>query len=152
MRQRFKVLSVLLSCILLSACNTATYKLEESLLKVHVPKNWENHVQLEDVKNGWLMQISNDQIQSLVQTALNNNFTLKQQAYSLQMKKQELIISGNTLWPSLDLALSSNRRKNISPNSYINNVSVDLNIKYEIDLWGKLSDFDKQANLSYLSD
>jgi len=152
MRQRLKPLSVFLSCILLSACNTTTYELDESLRQSNVPQNWQNNVQVADVKNDWLSQISNDQIQTLVKSALNNNFTLKQQAYSLQMKKQELIISGSALWPSLDLAVSNSRRKDASSNTYTNNASADLNIKYEIDLWGKLSDFDKQANLDYLSE
>lgn len=152
MRQRLKPLSVFLSCILLSACNTTTYELDESLRQSNVPQTWQNSTQVQDVNSGWLSQISNEQIQTLVSVALNNNFALKQQAYTLQIKKQELIISGSALWPSLDLAVSSSRRKNIFPSDYTNSASVDLNIKYEIDLWGKLSDLNKQANLDYLSE
>lgn len=152
MRQRLKPLSVFLSCILLSACNTTTYELDESLRQSNVPQTWQNSTQIQDVNSGWLSQISNEQIQTLVSVALNNNFALKQQAYSLQMKKQELMISGSALWPSLDLAVSSSRRKNTFPSDYTNSASVDLNIKYEIDLWGKLSDLNKQANLDYLSE
>ena len=93
MRQRLKPLSVFLSCILLSACNTTTYELDESLRQSNVPQTWQNSTQIQDVNSGWLSQISNEQIQTLVSVALNNNFALKQQAYTLQMKKQELIIS-----------------------------------------------------------
>ena len=151
MRQRLKPLSVLLSCILISACNSTTYELDENFSQSNVPQNWQHEAKVGDVVHSWLTQINNAQLHTFVKMALNNNFALKQQAYSLEMKKQELIIAGSALWPSLDLAVSSNGRKTTSPSAYTNNASVDLNFKYEIDLWGKLSDSDKQANLDYLS-
>lgn len=151
MRQSLKPLSILISCILLSACTSTTYELDESLRHSNAPQNWQDNIQIDTVKDGWLHQISNAQLQQLVKTALNNNYALKQQAYALQIKEQALIISGSALWPSLDLGLSTNRRKNTSPTNYTNTASLDLDLKYEVDLWGKLSTQDKQANLDYLS-
>ncbi|SFD11583.1 TolC family protein [Pseudoalteromonas denitrificans] len=151
MRRCLKPLSMLLTGILLSACSTVTEEFDISVRHFNTPEKWQNNELLTEVKSGWLLQLENEQIQSLVLMALDNNFLLKQQAYSLQMQRQELIISNSTLWPSLDLVLSNSRRKNTSPNSYTSSASVDLNLKYELDLWGKLSDSDRQVNLDFMA-
>ncbi len=60
-------------------------------------------------------------------------------------------MSGAALWPTLDLSARTSRSKNNRPISYNNASSVSLNLGYEVDLWGKLSDSNRQANLNYLA-
>lgn len=84
--------------------------------------------------------------------ALNHNQQLKQQAYLVALKKQQSIASGSALWPSIDASLNANRRKDTLPSRYSNNSSLGLDLRYELDIWGKLSANQRQANLSYLAE
>jgi len=88
---------------------------------------------------------------NLRKPALNNNQALLQSAYDVQIQKQQLIISGSALWPDLDLSAQTRRSKDNRPVSYDNASSVTLELSYEVDVWGKLSDAKRQANLNYLA-
>ena len=86
-----------------------------------------------------------------MEQALKNNQQLLQSSYDVAIQKQQLIVSGAALWPTLDLSARTSRSKNNRPISYNNASSVSLNLGYEVDLWGKLSDSNRQANLNYLA-
>ncbi len=158
MARRLHYVFLLCCGFLLSGC----YSVQEADLKIrdyNVPENWQNLEQKTSeniaVTSGWLNEIPNAQIQQLVELALNNNFALKQQALSVEIKRQSLVVAGSALWPSLDLSSSANRRKNANTDSaatYSNNASIDLNLTYELDLWGKLSDQQRQANLELIAE
>ena len=103
------------------------------------------------VESNWLTQLDNKQVQQLVKSALAANHQLKIQAFSVEIQKQQLIVSGSSLWPSLDLSVRSGRSKNNSLATISNSSSIDLDLSYELDLWGKLSAADQQANLTYMA-
>ena len=143
----------LLFGLLLTACS-GIYEVDENLQKSHAPAQWSNNLLTTEVKDNWFEQLENEQIHQLVDTALNNNFQLKQQSLAIDIKKQQLIIAGSALWPSLDMSLQGSRRKTVlgeDPASYGSNASLDLNLQYELDLWGKLSDAQRQANLEFMA-
>lgn len=161
------VFCVAITSMFLLACSS-TSELDNKFHQSHAPKAWskkqpnklevgkseENQIEANhsQVKKRWLNQLKDPQIHHLVDLALNNNFQLKQKAISVEISRQQLIVAGSKLWPSLDLTLSDNRRKSVSPsNAYSTNLSLDLNFRYELDLWGKLSAADQQANLELLS-
>ena len=75
-----------------------------------------------------------------------------QSGYDVAIKQQQLIATGAALWPSLDLSARTNRSKDNRPVSYNNASSANLTLSYEIDLWGKLSDAERQANLEFLAE
>ncbi|MDP7593257.1 MAG: TolC family protein [Litorilituus sp.] len=134
---------------------SSTDELNIDLPTSYTPGNWstDSDSLTSQIKENWFEELQNDQIHQLVELALKQNFQLKQQALAIDIKKQQLIIAGSALWPSLDVGLSGNRRKVISNSatSYSTNVSLDLNLKYELDLWGKLSDSEQQANLELMA-
>ncbi|MDG1750042.1 MAG: TolC family protein [Thalassotalea sp.] len=136
---------------LLLACSN-TSELNKNLKNINLPATWQGSTDKFDVKDNWLLQLGDPKIQQLVKSALTSNHQLKIQAYNVEIQKQQLIVSGSTLWPSLDLSLRSGRSKNNSLDTYSNSNSIDLNLSYELDLWGKLSDADQQANLNYLAE
>ncbi|WP_440875131.1 TolC family protein [Thalassotalea sp. PLHSN55] len=158
MRLRLNRLSLLLTTALLAACNS-TSEIDEKIRHYNIPAKWQNSaeqltVEQFNVEHGWLNQIPNQQIKQLVDLALNNNFELKQQAFAVEVQQQELIVAGSALWPSLDLSLRAGRDKNSQENStsrYNNNASLGLDLSYELDLWGKLSAADQQANLTLVA-
>jgi NodT family efflux transporter outer membrane factor (OMF) lipoprotein len=135
----------------LLACSS-TSELDKNIKNIDLPVSWQGSEQQLSVEDNWLQKLENSQVQQLVSAALASNHQLKIQAYNVEIQKQQLIVSGSSLWPSLDLALRSGRSKNNTLNSYGSSSSIDLDLKYEIDLWGKLSAADQQANLTYLAE
>jgi multidrug efflux system outer membrane protein len=149
-RFRFRFLFPLLASIFLLACSN-TSKVDEKLKDLPLPQNWHDSKQALTVEHNWLSQLGNPQVHQLVKKALAVNHQFAMQAYALEISEQQLIVSGSQLWPELDLAFRSGRNKNNQTDSYANSNSVDLNLSYEIDLWGKLSDADRLSNYNYLA-
>ncbi len=140
-----------LTTVLLFACSSIS-ELDENINNIDFPKNWQENQTALQVESNWLNQIDNKQVQLLVKSALASNHQLKIQAFNVEIQKQQLIVSGSSLWPSLDLSLRSGRNKNNNVNTISNSSSINFNLSYELDLWGKLSDADQQANLSYMAE
>jgi NodT family efflux transporter outer membrane factor (OMF) lipoprotein len=132
------------------ACSN-TSEIDQNLTKISTPDNWQDNKQALAIKHNWLAQLENTQVQGLVEKALAANHQFAIQAYNLEIAEQQVIISGSQLWPELDLAFRSGRNKNNQTNSYANSNSVNLNLSYEIDIWGKLSAADQRSNFNYLA-
>ncbi len=150
MRNRFKQLLVIMSCLSLLACSH-TSEIDKNLTKISIPENWQDNKQVLTVEHNWLAQLENTQVQGLVEQALAANHQFAIQAYNLAIAEQQLIISGSQLWPELDLAFRSGRNKNNQTSSYANSNAINLNLSYEVDIWGKLSTADQLSNYNYLA-
>ncbi|MGJ8692195.1 MAG: TolC family protein [Thalassotalea sp.] len=99
----------------------------------------------------WLQSILPANLEQFIKVAVNENHQLKQQHLALQAIEQAAIAAGASLWPSLNINLSSNRRKNTEPVNYQTNNDLSLSLRYELDIWGKLQAFDQQINLQFAS-
>ena len=150
MTRRFRLLFPLLSSLFLLACNS-TFEVDEKIKDLPLPHNWQDSKQSLAVEHNWLSALDNLQVHQLVKKALASNHQFAMQAYSLEIAEQQLIISGSQLWPELDLAFRSGRNKDNQTDSYANSNSVNLNLSYEVDIWGKLSDADRMTNYNYLA-
>ena len=150
MTRRFRLLLPLLSSLFLLACSS-TSQVDEKLKDLPLPQNWQDSKQALAVEHNWLSELDNVQAHQLVKKALASNHQFAMQAYSLAIAEQQLIISGSQLWPELDLAFRSSRNKDNQTDSYANSNLVNLNLSYEVDIWGKLSDADRLTNYNYLA-
>ena len=150
MMRRFRPLLPLLSSLFLLACSN-TSEVDEKLKNLPLPDHWQDNTQVLSVEDNWLAQLDNQQVQQLVSKALTNNQQFAMQAYALEIAEQQLIVSGSQLWPELDLAFRAGRNKNNQLMSYSNTNSLNLNLSYEIDIWGKLSATDQMSNYSYFA-
>tara|TARA_R100001377_G_scaffold33198_1_gene18123 strand:- start:389 stop:1795 length:1407 start_codon:yes stop_codon:yes gene_type:complete len=150
MTRRFRLLLPLLSSLLLLACSN-TSEVDEKLKDLPLPQNWQDSKHSLAVEHNWLSELENLQVHQLVKKALTSNHQFAMQAYSLEIAEQQLIVSGSQLWPELDLAFRSGRNKDNQADSYSNSNSVNLNLSYEVDIWGKLSDADRITNFNYLA-
>jgi len=153
MTGRFRSLLPLLplfSSLFLLACSSIS-AVDEKLKDLPLPQNWHDSKQVLAVEHNWLSQLDNSQVHQLVKKALAANHQFVMQAYALEISQQQLIVSGSQLWPELDLALRSGRNKDNQTDSYANSNSVNLNLSYEVDIWGKLSDADRLNNYNYLA-
>lgn len=153
MTRRFRQLLPLLplfTSLLLVACSS-TSQVDEKLKDLLLPQNWHDSKQALTVEHNWLSQLDNPQVHQLVKKAFSYNHQFAMQAYALEISEQQLIVSGSQLWPELDLAFRSGRNKDNQTDSYTNSNSANLNLSYEVDIWGKLSDADRLSNYNYLA-
>jgi len=150
MTRRFRHLLPLLSSLFLLACSN-TSQVDNNLTMPLLPDNWQEETQAFAVENNWLSQLDNPQVQLLVSKALATNHQFAIQAYALEIAEQQMIVSGSKLWPELDFSFRSGRNKDNQTDSYANSNSVNLNLSYEVDIWGKLSDADRMTNYTYLA-
>ncbi|NQZ25718.1 MAG: TolC family protein [Colwellia sp.] len=150
MTSRFRQLLPLLTSLFLLACSN-TSEVDKKLTNPSLPDNWQESKQALSVENNWLSQLDNPQVQQLVIKALAANHQFAIQAYDLEIAEQQLIVSGSQLWPELDLSFRSGRSKDNQSDSYANSNSVNLNLSYELDIWGKLSAADQISNYNYLA-
>ncbi len=151
MRSSLKFCYVFFSCTLLVACSLPS-GLNQNINEIALPENWQLQSEHLEVNNTWLNQLKTPDLHRMIELALANNYKLKQQAYAVTIKKQQIKSTASILWPNLDLSLNNNRRKSNSPVGYSNSAAIDLDLKYEIDLWGKLSALEQQNHLAYLSE
>ena len=150
MTSRFRQLLPLLTSLFLLACSN-TSEVDKKLTNPSLPDNWQESKQALSVEHNWLSQLDNLQVQQLVTKALAANHQFAMQAYALKIAEQQLIVSGSQLWPELDLSFRSGRSKDNQSDSYANSNSVNLNLSYELDIWGKLSAADQISNYNYLA-
>jgi len=150
MMRRFRPLLPIFTSIFLLACSN-TSQVDKNLTSPTLPDNWQEKKQVLAVEDNWLSQLDNPQVQQLVTKALVTNHQFAIQAYALEIAEQQLIVSGSQLWPELDLSFRSGRNKDNQTDSYANSNSVNLNLSYEVDIWGKLSDADRMTNYNYLA-
>lgn len=136
--------------ITLSGCTSNPTISDSYQQTIATPENWQVSANTGDVAGNWLAQLHDPQIQALVKQAIENNKQLKQQSYQLAISKEQLTLAGADLWPGLDAGLSSRRNKSQTAN-YGKEQSISLDFSYELDVWGKLSDNDRKANLNYLA-
>jgi len=151
--QQYQPTLLALSIVLLSGCASNINSQQREQAPSNVPQQWQQKTSAPvlHVQQQWLTQLQNPQLNQFVEQALKNNQQLLQSSYDVALQKQQLIVSGAALWPTLDLSARTSRSKNNRPISYNNASSVSLNLGYEVDLWGKLSDSNRQANLNYLA-
>ncbi|WP_289028774.1 efflux transporter outer membrane subunit [uncultured Paraglaciecola sp.] len=140
----------ILIALSIAGCATNS-ELDKKLQFPEVPENWQITQSSIEVKDNWLAQFAQNELIDLVNEALTQNYALRQEAYGAEILKQRLLQSEADFWPTLDLDFSSGRSRSSSTEVTSNSHSIGLESGYEIDIWGKLSAAQQQANLNYLA-
>jgi NodT family efflux transporter outer membrane factor (OMF) lipoprotein len=136
---------------LMVGCSTSEKISEDYREKISTPETWQSQQEYLAVKQGWLDELEGTQVFKLVEKAVANNRQLQQRSLDIAIAEQQLTVAGSQLWPSLDLSFASSRRYVPSSENYVNGNGLDLNLSYELDIWGKLSAQNKSANLSVMA-
>lgn len=138
-------------CAFLVGCNTTNTITTDYRAQIDTPSTWQAQNDYLAIRENWLSELKGTQVLNLIEKALNNNRSLKQMAIDIAVAKQQLVVSGSDLWPTLDLSLTSNRRYSPNTDNYTNGNGLDLNLSYEFDIWGKLSAKERNANLNVMA-
>lgn len=153
MMWQYKPSLLAISIMLLSGCaSNLNPQLREQAPNT-LPAQWQQTAveSVVAVNDTWFNKLASPTVKQLVTQALKNNQQLLQNRFDVEIQKQQLIVTGAALWPSLDISTRVGRSKDNRPVSYNNSSSVSLELGYEIDLWGKLSDAKRRDNLNYLA-
>jgi NodT family efflux transporter outer membrane factor (OMF) lipoprotein len=98
----------------------------------------------------FLAEQNNPLLLPMLNEALQNNQSLRQSAYKLAQAGLNVHIAQSDFWPELNTSFEAGR--SASPNNAsADSFELSASMTYELDLWGALSDAEKQAKLEYLS-
>lgn len=102
----------------------------------------------------WLESFDDASLTALVREAWSNNPDLSSASRRVQMAREEAVMAGANKLPQVGLGLSGGRSKRnlvgFFPGENVSftteNYGLNLNVSWELDLWGKLGDTRKVAN------
>ena len=153
--------ALFLAFLLLGGCAGKIKELPESA-EVEVPGQWQIQIrergtseeqddapqtELVEVEPGWLVSFADEDLRKYVQIALDSNPDLLNSAAQLRSAIEQVTINGSSLWPNIRADLSRNEvdNKTDGVTTEIRTVSGTLDVSWEADVWGKLSQRKKIA-------
>lgn len=98
--------------------------------------------------NNWLGDFNDERLLELVNQGFADSFSLAQAAARVQAAQQQSIINGAPRLPTLDLN-SSGQRQKLGTGNYPENYTAQLQLGWELDLWGRLNDVAKAGQLQW---
>ncbi|MFC3152840.1 efflux transporter outer membrane subunit [Litoribrevibacter euphylliae] len=136
----------------LSACSILSQTVDqtttgETLSGFEIPEKWSEDAD-HSVAQGWHQVIESDQLDALISEALTHNQDLQASASRVLAARSQAEITSGQLLPELDVTLDGSRQRaasGIETDSY----SLGLNLSWELDIWGRLSDAEQAALMSY---
>lgn len=153
MNTHLKNFLLLLSVCLVYGCSISG--ISPGIKQQQLPDSWAATALEKSVSENWLKEFDDQRLDKLVETAMDNNYQLARQAALVEEAQQAVIISGAQRYPELSLAFDSSRRRNVINQDFTFTGTVfelGLDFGWEIDIWGKLSDAEKQASLNLLAE
>ena len=153
---------LLIAALSMSGCAMQIKQLPQQA-KIEVPESWQadqnkksgepsaddttTTLESIEVENGWLKSFADEDLKGHVQAALNNNPDLLGSASQLKAAIEQVTINGSSLWPNISANLTRIRTDNDfdGVSTEIRTVSGALDISWEADVWGKLTQRKKSA-------
>ncbi len=133
---------------LLSGCSTIGQTLTDqttpnSLSETSIPAQWQGS-DSEEVRTVWHDIIQSPQLDKLISEALANSQDLKATAARWQAARSQARIATGELLPEIEASLDGNRARSTFGET-TNQFSLGLDLSWELDVWGRLSDAEHAA-------
>lgn len=143
-----KLFLPLLSAAVATACSSSAISPESA--QPAVPAEWARGGDAGNADLNWLDNFGSERLEALVAESIAANYQVKQERALLYQAEQAVVIVGADRFPSLDVSLDGSRRSvedttgaSVSTNSY----TGSLDARWQVDLWGQLSDEQQAAQL-----
>jgi outer membrane protein, multidrug efflux system len=140
-------LGIILPVLWLQGC-TSTFSKVPAALPAGIPGTFGTSVgpAALPIASRLLDLIDSDKLRTLVTEALKNNPDIKAAAFRLQSARYLLSGPGSQRMPKVDAGFSSGRTNQGYNNGTRTSNKITANVKWEIDLWGRLADEYQAAN------
>jgi len=103
------------------------------------------------VRNGWLDDFEMAALSDFVDEVLRNNPDFQATARRMEAAGYNVKVTRGNLYPSLSASIGVSRRSIQNPFAPSNNVSVGLNARWEVDVWGRLSAQTAASNADFVA-
>jgi outer membrane protein, multidrug efflux system len=138
----------LLASLLLLSCASAP-RVQHPKIDLQTPPSWtDGSASTGTTETSWWRGFALPYLDELVAEALENNYDLQAAATRLQLAQAQARIAGAPLQPQVTASANSSRRKQNFiglpipgggvASSTSDNFGVNLNLSWELDLWGRL--------------
>lgn len=118
-----------------------------------LPDRWQQQAGAETAPReaGWLAELESAELEQLVARAQDANYELARQRARVEELRQEVTVQGAELWPDASVEVGGSRSKVSGDDNdvYATVWQGSLALSWELDIWGKLSDRQRQAALNY---
>lgn len=146
MHIRLKMAIPVLLTWLLSGCASWPQSVTRDFPISPVPDQWNEHLSsIEGTPQRWLQRLNDPRVEQLVTEALSNNPQLNRVRALLAEGGAQAVVAGAERQPTLSVNAQSGRSRRVSLTA--NELSLGLNFDWELDLWEKLSDSAKAAEI-----
>ncbi|RRJ82396.1 efflux transporter outer membrane subunit [Aestuariirhabdus litorea] len=152
MPQPFQLTVSMLGCLLLASCSTIDSRVEPST--PIVANQWSaDELQQQMDREPWLDSFSNSGLNQLVAEALAANYSLRAARARSEVALAKARIAGADRYPELNAGLDALRRKQTQggESTIDNSFSAELELVWELDLWGRLDASTQAALNDYLA-
>ena len=149
-----RTLAISFAVLLFTGCSQ-TSAISDKTRNLNLPTNWQQEVSAPNSElsalGDWSLIIADYRLQSVIAKALTQSPELIAAYNDLQIAKEQLTVTGASDYPALTLSLDNSRRKSVSSDgsTITNSAGIDLNLSYEVDIWGKLSAEQQQSSLQF---
>jgi len=133
--------------LLLSACSSNHLHVNNTY---EIPKTYENS-NSEIPKQEWWKHFDRQELNTLVEESLENNSDMRMALQKIEQAQLQLSIANASFFPTLDLSgNSSSNKKRANNEAYTTSqsTSASVNMKYELDFWGKIKASNTMAQAS----
>ena len=109
-----------------------------------LPEDWSGEFIAASVTTSWISELGSDELSTLAQQALQNNFLLRSQAELVGQRYAQADAASGGRLPNLDAAFNLKRsaaNTQLSPGEYVylNAFDASLRLSWNPDLWGQLA-------------
>ena len=129
----------------LTGCASARAPLVE---EAKLPATWHDSARsARPAPASWLTTIATPEIADLVKQAVDGNYALRQQAIEVSVAESRVKQVRADRLPALNLTAGAQRGRPGGDVTISESVSIGAGISFELDVWGKLSDAQRAAEL-----
>ena len=116
------------------------------------PGEWQRAVEGGEVRENWLSDFNDAELTMLVDEAMLKNYRLAEQSARVEEARQNVTIAGADRYPSVALSAEYSLRQTVIDDQrqdLTDSVNGGIDIAWNVDIWGRLSDLQKETSLSF---
>ena len=142
------------SLLVVAIAGCASSAISPTTTDLATPEEWVRDADEGAVQQNWLESFDSSELNALVGEAVQNNYELEQERARLRQAEQAVTVARADRLPEFDFSLSGTRRgfeDNSGTRVTANSFTAGVDGRWEVDLWGRLSQQQQAAELQYMA-